>query len=436
MKKITKIIAGFILGIGLSLPLLAFATPSSVDRITDHIQPLIQSDYIRAPYFVASSTAGKLNFQGNGTVYKSITTNQTADTLDINDFDGNPYFEVQGEIANFAGYTKLGDVNNVAFGNSLTIDTGQGTSWFDGNLGVGTNGPPDNSLTIDVNGPIGNSRGSLSFTSANGVPGHEGGYDIDFNAGITDDSSSPDGSVHINGGNSLIGGNTYIGDNQSGQTFISNAVFTSNVAAPGFTMDPSQVNQLNIFTQSNTGAAASLYLTAAEGVSTNPDGSIFIQTEGPGPWGVGSINLEDNSGGGLNINELGAGDLALTSTHRILMSGSRIGIGTSSPFAALSVSTTTQGNGLIPLFDVASTTNATLFNVLGNGNVGIGTSSPADILDVRGAAAGSATKGECFGAKNANANTLTYWYFPTAGAAPVYQSTSCSGAGTSTVIFD
>ena len=48
-----------------------------------------------------------------------------------------------------------------------------------------------------------------------------------------------------------------------------------------------------------------------------------------------------------------------------------LGIGTSTPWATLSVSTTTQSNASVALFAVASTTNATLFSVLGNGHVSI-----------------------------------------------------------------
>lgn len=50
MKK-ALLLATFLL-----LPFIAFATASSVDRITDHIQPLIKTDYVKAQYFTATST--------------------------------------------------------------------------------------------------------------------------------------------------------------------------------------------------------------------------------------------------------------------------------------------------------------------------------------------------------------------------------------------
>ena len=39
-------------------------------------------------------------------------------------------------------------------------------------------------------------------------------------------------------------------------------------------------------------------------------------------------------------------------------------------------------SGLTSLFAVASSTNATIFNILGNGNVGIGTTSPDALLEI------------------------------------------------------
>src|SRR5205085_2926262 len=51
------------------------------------------------------------------------------------------------------------------------------------------------------------------------------------------------------------------------------------------------------------------------------------------------------------------------------------GIGTTSPFSQLAVSTSTQSSPFTKLFTIASTTGAELFTVLGNGFTGIGTSS-------------------------------------------------------------
>lgn len=86
-------------------------------------------------------------------------------------------------------------------------------------------------------------------------------------------------------------------------------------------------------------------------------------------------------GGGNQLNFFVAG----AEMARIAANGS--GFGTTTPFSELSVSTTTQSSPLTSLFAVASTTGATLFNVLGGGNVGVGTTSPWRTFSVNGTAA-------------------------------------------------
>lgn len=65
---------------------------------------------------------------------------------------------------------------------------------------------------------------------------------------------------------------------------------------------------------------------------------------------------------------------------------SAFGTGTTTPSSQLSVSTSTQSTALTSLFAVASTTNATLFNVLGGGNVGVGTTTPGTLFSINGSA--------------------------------------------------
>lgn len=103
-------------------PVLAWAIPSSIDRITDHIEPLIKSDYMKASYFTASSTtatssfAGKLTVDGNvgiGTTTLTRKLNVVGDglltgdlkigsLLQINATSGNPEFNFQENGTNRA----------------------------------------------------------------------------------------------------------------------------------------------------------------------------------------------------------------------------------------------------------------------------------------------------------------------------------------------
>jgi len=78
------------------------------------------------------------------------------------------------------------------------------------------------------------------------------------------------------------------------------------------------------------------------------------------------------------------GDIAFVTGNggevvRILDTGN-FGIGTSSPYARLSVKGAGTGTGVN--FQTTNSSNTPLFTILDNGNVGVGTSSPTDLLNV------------------------------------------------------
>lgn len=65
--------------------------------------------------------------------------------------------------------------------------------------------------------------------------------------------------------------------------------------------------------------------------------------------------------------------------------------------------------------------------------LGTTTIQESALFEAIGSSDGSATKGTCFRAKDVGANTFTYWWFK-AGVQTV-QTTSCSGTGTTTIIY-
>jgi|GEM_PF-5730755 len=99
----------------------------------------------------------------------------------------------------------------------------------------------------------------------------------------------------------------------------------------------------------------------------------------------------------LRITQSGAGRIAefigqSSASVMSLLSGGNVGVGTSTPYARLSV---WGGGSDSTLFNVVSSASTTLFSVLSSGNVGVGTTSPMSKLSVAGNAivTGSTTIG-------------------------------------------
>ena len=120
----------------------------------------------------------------------------------------------------------------------------------------------------------------------------------------------------------------------------------------------------------------------------------------------GTSSLSPTSGGGITF-----GGNATTQYAEFINSGF-FGVGTTSPWAQLSVSTTSSAFPNSPLFAVGSSTNTAIFDVFGNGNVGIGTTSPSSALSVNGNGyfTGSLTLGTALSIANGGTGTSTGGY--------------------------
>lgn len=244
-------------------------------------------------------------------------------------------------------------------------------------------------------------------------------------------------------------------------------------------------------------------------------GSIFYNQANNNFWGCGSGSTWTQLGAGSVSGGGGTNFFTNSGIYTYLTTGTNLGIGTTTPYAPLSVmgqvvatnffatSTTATstfsgglvvGNGAIvydlntatttinqldlgnlsfaldsgvvsaldfPVFNAAigtpesmsfgfnlSTSTSAfppLFTIYGESNGGgamknttvmVGSTTPPNntTMIVQGASGSSATKGTCFMAKDVGANTWTYWWYK-AGVQTV-QTTSCSGTGTTTIIFD
>jgi hypothetical protein len=145
---------------------------------------------------------------------------------------------------------------------------------------------------------------------------------------------------------------------------------------------------------SNIPEGSNLYYTDARVESLLASSSTAPKTFTGNTWTALNLFSAGASSTQLSVfNKAYFGSSATTtidSAGNVAVAGN-VGVGTTTPWGKLAVSTAAQQDGLIPLFNIASTTNASLLTLLGNGSVGIGTSSPSSLaaLTVAGVPGGN-----------------------------------------------
>jgi hypothetical protein len=165
--------------------------------------------------------------------------------------------------------------------------------------------------------------------------------------------------------------NALLSTNSSGQVVATSSIGTNLLTGALGTINGTALNAGGTIT---VNAASSTLLTDNNTFSGSDNFLSLLNLNG-GLTAYASSTIGNGGVNGLTIN----GNATTTGAAYF---ASNVGIGTTSPWGILAVSTATQQNGLIPLFNIASTTNTSLFTVLGNGNVGIGTSNPSATLQV------------------------------------------------------
>lgn len=290
--------------------------------------------------------------------------------LDLNYFAGNtgigttsPYSQlsVSTTTANYTGQT-LFDVANSS-NSSLFKVLGNG------NVGVGTTTPTSlfsvgtaaNAFRVDSTGTVKEGIwNGTTITVANGGTGAVtltgcltgNGTGAITGSGTCNTSNATVSSVGISSGDSSI-------------TVGGTPVTTSGTLTVALALG-----------HANTWTGQQIFNTANVGVSTStPYAQLSV---GGNAVGTTLLALDAKSGQTAPI-----ADFKLASTTKIIFdSAGKVGISTTTPFSNLSVSNAAQQSGVLPLFTVASTTNSTLFTILGNGNVGIGTTTPGQIFGI------------------------------------------------------
>jgi hypothetical protein len=308
----------------------------------------------------SSATAFIINNNGNVGIGGTTTAAQALSVI------GNGYFT--GGFGVGVATTTAGVIQNTgnAYHGGLVISTGAGTSTFSGGLQT-------NLLNV--------TSGSASSTFANGINLTAGCFSVNNSCVGNVTGGSPngnDGDVQLKSGSSFLGDallhfdttNKFLGIGTSspyaalsvvGQ--IVGAYYTGTTTATSTLAGGLQTNLLNV--------------TSTSASSTFANGIILTS-------GCIQINGSCSSGGSGTVNSgvfgqlafYGANDTAVSGTTTIVVGtttadANNIGIGTTSPWATLSVNAAAGATS----FAIGSS-SATSFLVDQFGNVGIGTTTP------------------------------------------------------------
>lgn len=283
-----------------------------------------------------------------------------------------------------AGYTSIG--NNA----QLRVYT-------TGNVGIGTTSPY---AKLSVAGPV--VADSFNATNTAATSTFQGITLATSGGAVGIGTTTPAGSNQFAvSGNSYLAGNVGVGTVANSSVALQIGAHFTNLngqlltsGATGWAVDRAYPSVVISDTSTNTGRGALVGLDLHNDSTTQGSYSpmITFSRQATGFNSAYAAILGQETAQGVNPNWL-AGDLVfatalasatLDETMRLTGAG-RLGIGTTSPYAKLSI--TALSSNTAPLFIISTSTasaTSTAFYISANGLVGIGTSSPLSILTVSG----------------------------------------------------
>ena len=340
----------------------------------------IQNSTSTQPIFVASNAAGtevyritNAGFVGIGTTTPGAALAVEGSSLLGNSATAGYFTATSTATSTFAGSLAIG--TTTPFGTGLfTLGTSTPLLYVSsntGNVGIGTSSP-SSALAVAGNFMLGGSTGAV-FTGTG--------------AGITF-TGTGNHDITVSGGTLRIGSNTIIGN-------IEALDDTVDIGTPSIRFDKIYANEVNATTL----------------VGTTTDGNLTAET-----FTINSDNATADTESSYLAFERGSVTPNATLSWNSAGSAKRFEFNQSLYIENASASTTLTTLDLksvsgqsADIFRVASSSSATLFNITAAGNIGIGTTSPYAKLSVEGASAlgNSATAGY-FTATTSTASVFPY----------------------------
>jgi hypothetical protein len=211
-------------------------------------------------------------------------------------------------------------------------------------------------ITLDLKGTAGQTANLFRVASSSS----DSFFVINSNGNIGISTSSPYAKLSVVG--EIVG-----------EKFTATSTTATSTFAGGFAVETSglvydhSTNNVGIGTAS---PGTKLYVS---GGNISVDAGSYFQTNSSNNWRVGQAS----SGSALDFNGQNSGAISFafnTSIGTLVTSAGNVGIGTTTPWAKLSVNPSALGSG-VPEFAIGSS-SATHFIVDGGGNVGIGITNP------------------------------------------------------------
>jgi hypothetical protein len=326
-------------------------------------------------------SAGDIKLDNNYAIYGSLST--SGNSREILKYDSGNDLYVGGGIANNYYFAQTGDTNIhiYPFGDYIRFFTANSEAMriVSGNVGIGTTSPTSLLQVAGATAP----KITLSDTDATTQKHWFLESDSNkFNIGTTSDALVTDSIYRP----LTINSSGYVG---IGTTSPSALLTIASVVA----------NVSNIVGGEPTSGGI-IKIVSAGGTTSNVGGLEF-KTAGSGSgygWRITAPNLGD--GETPLYFQRRSNSAAWTDSATILGTNGYMGIGTTSPYAKLTV--WGSGTGTNQLVNFVNSASSSLFTLLENGNLGIATTSPYASLSVAG---GSGVVANLFTATSSTATT-------------------------------